>query len=317
MTKINKAGPSKIRHTTDEWVTVPENNTVARRMALARFKLGDLGSRGGAGVRAVYLSGPPGIGKTHSIAVQESIWIARGLRPLRFQPRSKAELIDFFEQAKGRQPLIMEEADLLFRSKPMFEILKQATDPATPDGYDRINSIDGEKCLVTISLNVPIVVSTNMDLVGTVGWSKELLADREALFNRSPPVTVPDDPFALWEWSVYLALTSHLTREVRLRGVGAGKPRDESNPLTVQAKALDWFTRNVDRLRVISPRTLKAVAQFMGRAHRGDMPPLVLEEELSALLVDEARSGLPTMPTLDWPRLLTTMPKGEAVKLAA
>lgn len=309
MTNIANIGSRIERRTVAHWQKVAEDNVVARRMASAQFKLGDLGTRGGVGLRAVYLCGPPGVGKTHSIVEQERGWARDGIEPLRFRPGNVRELLDHFQAAEGRRPLIMEEADIIFRSKPMFEILKQATDPLTPDIRSRIVTVEGEKIEVPISLNVPIVVSTNMDLGSDTGWDKKLLPDRDALFNRSRPVIVPNDADALWEWSIYLALTSHLTRDFVIRNRNGGAPLAQANSLAVQAKAIDWFTDNLNRLAVISPRTLKHVAQCMGRAHCGDMSVAMLGEELDGHL-GERRAGPVSIPAkADWGALLRAMPK--------
>lgn len=306
---MTKAKSPSIRRTVTEWLEVADNNVIARRMAAAKWKLGDLGQRGGVGLRALYISGPPGVGKTHSIVEQERVWRSVSIEPIRFRPTNVRDLIDHFAVAGGRRPLIMEEADIIFRSKPMFEILKQATDPLTPDIFHRFEKVDGEKVEVEINLNVPIIVSTNMDLTNDAGWDKDLLADRDALFNRSRPVIVPDDTAALWEWSVYLALTSHLTMNVTLRNPNGGKPIEQANPLAVQVQALDWFTENVNRLAVISPRTLKHVAQFMGRAHRGDMPQSILDEELAGLLGPQRGEPVPVPGKADWAMLFRSTPK--------
>ena len=129
------------RQTAEDWQRVAEENIIARQINTVKFKLGDLGYRGGVGLRALYISGPPGVGKTHSIVDQERIWRSRGMEPLRFRPQSAQELMNYFAAAAGRRPLIMEEADIIFRSKPMFEILKQATDPLTPDIHTRIEAV--------------------------------------------------------------------------------------------------------------------------------------------------------------------------------
>ena len=297
------------RLTVRRWQLVATENPVAQKMAMAKFKLTDLGVNGGVGQRAVYLCGPPGIGKTHSIVEQEAVWRARGIQPLRFRPSNVRELVDYFEESAGRRPLIMEEADVIFRSKPMFEILKQATDPLTPDIFFKMSKIGKEKVAVPINLNVPIVVSTNMDLMGESGWRQELLADRDALFNRSAPISIEHDPVALWEWSVYLALTSHLTMGVTTRNPTGGRPIEQSNPLSVQAEAIDWFTDHVNELSVISPRTLKQVAQIMGRAHRGDMPKALREQELGSLLSERSTDPILIPAKADWGLLLKTMPK--------
>jgi hypothetical protein len=284
-------------------------------MATAKFMLADLGNQGGVGLRAFYISGPPGVGKTHSIRDQEARWQERGMAPMRFRPSNVHELLDHFENASGRRPLIMEEADIIFRSKPMFEILKQATDPDTPDMFTRIRKVKGRKVAVQVNLNVPIVVSTNMNLLSDVGWDKSLLNDRDALFNRSMSIVIPDDPHELWEWSVYLALTSHLTRDVSLRNPNGGKPILHSNSLQVQAAALDWFSDHLPNLAVVAPRTLKQVAQTFGRVSRKDMPQDIAEEMLSRLLTERRDISLPQKH--DWAKLLTSMPKDVERRVAA
>lgn len=298
------------------WRKVATENVIAAQMANAKFKLGDLGTRGGTGLRAVYLCGPPGVGKTQSIVDQEVIWRAQGIEPLRCRPTNVTELLDYFEQARGTRPLIMEEADIIFRSKPMFEVLKQATDPLTPDILHRMKRIGKSKVMIPIRLNVPVCVSTNMNLLRDEGWEAKLLPDRDALFNRSMPVAIPNDAHALWEWSIYLALTSHLTMEVTLRNPTGGVPLVERNPLTVQAQAMDWFTDHVQQIAVISPRTLKFVAQLFGRAHRGQLPPSILSSELRGLLRDEPRDMAIPMKA-DWAALLTEMPKRSAEVVAS
>lgn len=299
----------KARRSVSGWQKVAKENAVARSMELARFKLGDLGKNGGTGLRAAYLCGPPGVGKTQRIIEQEAVWRAREIEPLRFRPANVNELLDYFEESAGRRPLIMEEADIIFRSKPMFEVLKQATDPTTPDVLYRMKRVGkGAKVAIPVRLDVPVVVSTNMNLMSDNGWDGKLLPDRDALFNRSAPVLIPDDAIALWEWSVYLALTSHLTLRVSLRNPTGGKPIEQHSPLGVQAVALDWFTDNIQRIAIISPRTLKLVAQLFGRAHRGDLPTNILMSELEALCgADRQDINVPHKP--DWAMLLKAMPK--------
>lgn len=306
------------RLTVNDWLGVEHENIIARKIASARFKLADLGQLGGIGLRALYISGPPGIGKTHSVNDQELAWRAAGLNPIRCRPQNFRDLLDIFAAAEGRNPIIMEEADILFRSKPMFEILKQATDPISSDYLTRIVKIDEEKVPQQINLNVPIIVTTNMNLSTDAGWHKSLIADRDALFNRSRPIIIPDEPLALWEWSVYLALRSHLTKTVNIRNPSGGRPLNQAVPLQVQSGAIQWFTNNINKLAVISPRTLKQVAQFFARTHRGDMPEGILREELDSLLGEEARQPVELPACADWPMLLKSMPKlGEPVQLAA
>ncbi|MBX7459842.1 hypothetical protein [Qipengyuania huizhouensis] len=301
---------TKTRKTVAQWRKVLLENPIARQIGLVRFKLADVGQVGGVGLRALYICGPQGVGKTHSIVEQEAVWRSRKLRPIRCRPRNVHELVDQFKEAKGLGPLIMEEADIIFRSKPMFEILKQATDPKTPDIFSRMEKTKEGKVRVDINLNVPIVVSTNMDLWDDTQWDKTLMNDRDALFERSAPIVLMRDPFMLWEWSVYLALASHLTRDVCVRNPSGGRPLLLSNSLIVQSEAISWFTDNARALKSISPRTLKKVSEIFGRRQRGDMPDEIATIELQALL-GEARA-MPQPTNADWAKLLQEMPKASS-----
>ena len=298
---------TKTRKTVAQWRKVPSENPIARQIELVRFKLADVGQAGGVGLRALYICGPQGIGKTHSIVEQEAVWRSRNLLPIRCRPRNVHELVDQFKEAKGLGPLIMEEADIIFRSKPMFEILKQATDPKTPDVFYKMAKTPEGKRRVAINLNVPIVVSTNMDLWDDAQWDKTLVNDRDALFERSAPIALMRDPFMLWEWSVYLALVSHLTREVSVRNPNGGRPLTQSNSLSVQDEAIRWFTDNVSALNSISPRTLKKASEIIGRRQRGDMPDEIATIELQGLLGGSRAMSQPK--NADWAKLLREMPK--------
>lgn len=295
------------RKTVAQWRKVPSENPIARQIELVRFKLADVGQAGGVGLRALYICGPQGVGKTHSIVEQEAVWRSRNLLPIRCRPGNVYELVDQFKEAKGLGPLIMEEADIIFRSKPMFEILKQATDPKTPDVFYRMEKTPEGKRRVAINLNVPIVVSTNMDLWDDAHWDKALVNDRDALFERSAPIVLMRDPFMLWEWSVYLALVSHLTRDVSVRNPSGGKPLTLSNSLTVQHDAICWFTDNARALKSISPRTLKKASEIIGRRQRGDMPDEIANIELEGLLGGSRAMSQPK--NADWAKLLREMPK--------
>tara|TARA_R110002124_G_C8972546_1_gene515300 strand:- start:10995 stop:11993 length:999 start_codon:yes stop_codon:yes gene_type:complete len=296
-----------VRKSATSWEKVPIENPIARRMNAAKFRLNDLGDRGGIGTRAAYLCGPPGVGKTYNIVQQEKYWKENGIDTIRFRPRNVHDLLDHFKMACGKSPLVMEEADVIFRSRPMFEILKQATDPETPDKFHRFEKVKTTKVSVYISLNVPIIVSTNMDLLKDDGWDKNLLPDRDALFERAMPISVPNDPFFLWEWSVYLALTSRLTEPVTIRNPNGGMPIKANNSLAVQAAAIDWFTDHVPSLISISPRILKKVAALFGRIHRGDMPQHIADDELSGLV--GKKRDMPAPKKADWITLLTSVPK--------
>lgn len=304
------ATKTKERNTVAEWRKVPLENPIARQIELVRFKLADVGQAGGVGLRALYICGPQGVGKTHSIVEQEAVWRSRKLLPIRCRPRNVHELVDQFKEAKGLGPLVMEEADIIFRSKPMFEILKQATDPKTPDVFHRMEKTSEGKRRVAINLNVPIVVSTNMDLWDDTLWDKALVNDRDALFERSAPIVLMRDPFMLWEWSVYLALVSHLTRDVSVRNPNGGRPLTQSNSLSVQDEAIRWFTDNASALKSISPRTLKKVSDIIGRRKRGDMPDEIANIELRGLLGESRAMSQPE--NADWAKLLKEMPKTTA-----
>jgi DNA polymerase III delta prime subunit len=248
------------RETYDDWVKVPKTNAVALKMKLARETCETV-ARGGLPV--AYLSGPPGIGKTQ--AVRDAV----GERHVRSNPTNYRDLLAAFAQADAQGvPLWLDEADVIFRTDRMLNVLKVAT------GARRERVYNGQR------LDVPLFVTTNQSLdAREIGgwWDKGLLPHATALFNRSHPVVITGDALELWEYSVYVAQTTRML---------ANDEDGDGIPLGVRNDALDWFTYNVHRLDVVAPRTLAKACDLMARSRKPNptISHLVATATLDAML---------------------------------
>lgn len=114
----------KTRTTEEDWQAVETENPLLKRIRTAQRRVEQVLD---GYVRACYLTGGAGLGKTQTInaAVAERAVI-------RALPRTYEDLLFWFEQSKGMIPLIFEECDHLFRSERCLKLLKMATDPNGP-----------------------------------------------------------------------------------------------------------------------------------------------------------------------------------------
>lgn len=230
----------KERNTYEDWADVERDqaNAVASAVSLARSST--LAVAEGK-LQVAYLSGPSGIGKSKAIDDAVS---AMGAKPIRGNPHNYRDVIEALRQSRGKRPVVFDEADVLFRSDRILNALKIAT-----EGKARQRVYNGA------SVNAPIFVSTNDDLGDDKLWPRELRPHHQALFNRSAPICIPGGNRAdLWEYSVHVAITTPLLWEAQ-NGDGV--------PVALRNAALEFFTVNLWRLKVVSPRTLKNIATTM------------------------------------------------------
>lgn len=264
----------KERTTYEDWLTVTKTNAVAKAMTLAT----DTCAAVIAGeLDCAYLSGPPGVGKSH--AVLEAVKSA-GLRSIPCNPGNYRDLLADIEQSrKRRQPLFLDEADVIFNSQRMFNVLKKATGTKRERVYD------------THIVDVPlgIFVCTNNDLENRSWMDKKLAVHCEAMFSRSTPVVIPSDRLELWEYAVMLAQT---------QGLISKDERNDGVSIAIANDALDWFTRNVHRLASVSPRTLLKVASYKNRERLGKMKPSLVASMLDAMLTQTDATKPPVSPVI-------------------
>lgn len=227
-----------------EWLEVRKSNPIAEAMHMVEKLCQSvvLGQRS-----AAYFSGPPGIGKSYNISRVTK------KRFLTCNPTNYLSLLKSIEQAQIEgKALFLDEADVIFRSERMANVLKTAT------GARDLRYWDGG------CVDVPggIFVATNQDLLDRTWMERSAAGHCSALFSRASPINIPHDLLQLWEYSIALAQTGGL-----LRVDYCGMPIN----LDTVNRAFDWFTVNVYRLDTVSPRTLHQIASDMNQRRLGRM----------------------------------------------
>ncbi|MBF9234624.1 hypothetical protein [Microvirga alba] len=278
----------KTRTTEDDWKTVEAENPLSKRIGTAQRRVQQVLD---GYVRACYLSGGAGLGKTQTINAA-----CAGKTVIRAIPRDYHDLLFWFEQSRGKIPLIFEECDHLFRSERCLNLLKMATDPNGPKVIRiRVPPKKGEVSTdKTIPLTAPLVFALNGDLNNYSHWPSACIAHILALASREHPITIDGDRAERWEYTISLAVLHNLLRKT--------EDRKAFIPLAVQNEAIAWFTENLWRLDEVSPRRLKKIAQTMMLHHsaRYRYGMQGLQDDLDQFLVSSTLTGLmhPPVPTI-------------------
>lgn len=269
--------PTIYRTTYQDWEDVPKTNPIATKMKLAQRTVENVlnGETPGA-----FLAGPPGVGKGHAV---KAAFKKLGITD--YEQCNPTSYVDFVRQIgaaqRRRVPLWLDEADVIFRRERMLQVLKIALDVAGTGRYGKTNVGAG---------TTPIIVCTNNSLdLADIGswWDKNLVHHALAMFNRSTPINITADRLDLWEYTIYLAQTTNLIRE-DYKGNGISVP--------VREDAMDWFTRNIYRLDVVGPRTLKRAADQLARKDK--LGADCVKETLDSMLVHTSKAQPPLSPTI-------------------
>ena len=268
----------KTRITYEEWTDVTHSNQVASQMIMAQEMTQAVVA---GGLQIAYLSGPPGVGK--NVAVRRALKEMRAAEPVKANPTNYLDLLTSIKLARQRSAILwMDEADVIFRSERMINLIKTATGRKQDRYYNRV------------SVDVPMIVSTNASLDQSQiknWWKAELIHHAEALFNRSPPVVIPSDPIKLWEYSIHLAVTSSMLWN-----------DDDGDGIAMshRQEAVNWFTENVHRLDVVSPRTLYEAANLLNRSRkaRPRISASLASAMLDAKLTKSSNQPPPMSPTI-------------------
>lgn len=265
----------KDRTTYADWLAVDQTNAVAASMRLAGLTCQAV-IQGSLDV--VYISGPPGVGK--NMAVRDALDRNGVTNVVKSNPTDYKNLLSAFKQARERAvPLWLDEADVIFNSLRMLNVLKIATGPVRDRTYN------GK------SVNVPkgILVCTNADLANLDWLTPPIRLHAAALFSRSKPITVTTDVEELWEYSVMVAMTTKM--------IWTDKDGD-GIPIAIQNEALDWFTRNLFRLEVVAPRTLWTAANLMNRSRKPNatLDPFLARHTLAGLVTRVSTRVPPLSP---------------------
>ncbi|MBD8549027.1 ATP-binding protein [Sphingomonas sp. CFBP 8760] len=248
------------------WDEIEKTNRVARALKSMEHRANEVAD----GLkRAAFLYGPTGVGKTRTVDHALTLLKIEGRNPIECQPSNYKEMLANFEEADGHRPVFFDEADVIWRSSRMLNILKIATDPRR-EPYQRVYG--------NVNIAAPIFVTTNVDLSDRSAWDKPLLTHGDALFRRVSPRGVPADRDALFEYSVGLALYQKLLETYFVED-GQKPRRSQSRPAARRSAAIKWFSENRDNLTTISPGTLEAVAAAFDYdddiEREGDLEPLL------------------------------------------
>lgn len=271
----------------EQWREVPTTNEIAKSIELlnlnAQLVLG--GRR-----RQVIVFGGAGCGKTFTISNALEGFRARGLAPIYCNPTGYKDILQAFVEAHAisdgkpskARPVFFDEADTIFASEKCLNILKVAL---SPDRRQRIYH--------DILVDAPVFISTNKRIDG---FSAAKRPHIEAVFDRQPPIVVPEDPHASWEYACYIALMTGMNRRTQ-SGDGIS--------LAVQVRALEWFTENAYMLTVIGPRALHQIADTMAMR----MPQWAEERELRTLLGNTGRRMNRSTEQHDWKDVILNVPR--------
>ncbi|WP_066592578.1 hypothetical protein [Sphingomonas pruni] len=264
-----------------DWKHIENTNTVARQLRAMTLRSDEVAA---GHKRAAFLFGPPGVGK--SMTVREALmhFKLRGHDPVECHPANYQELLLAFAEADGVRPVVLEEADVVWRSERMMNILKIATDK------DRVLS---QRVYQGVNIAAPIFLTTNIDLSNLADASSAFKKHGPALFRRVSPRGVQASTEELWEYSIVVALHYGLLdhAETEIWGVMRKQPR----PLETRARALKWFSEQRENLLSVSPGTLKEVALAFDYAD-----PDHQQLELDALLVPVAQRSRLVRDGFDW-----------------
>lgn len=287
-------------YTLQEWKDVPDKNEVYQTLRQIEAHLDDVltGRR-----LAVFVFGGSGLGKNHLVdaALKRHRVDAVNASPKRFEDTLRAFHDATHEKGNRPNAVVFDEAQLIFGSEKNLNIMKDATDASAHAlryrddfvwhsfEWDDEKERDVKVVNRGVSLKAPIIAMTNRNL-DDLGKDRE---HAEALFaSRVLPINLTNDPLAVWEYCVWLALDGHL-----LDNGSDG----EGLTIDTRAKALDWFTDNLWNLKQVSVRTLEHVKNEFANPKTD-----FLKANLNLLLRPKAdRTGHHTPQKPDWAALKT------------
>lgn len=235
---IEKRFEMQIRNSKNDWDEVGQTNPVAKSVEQIRRQTRSVCA---GFISGALIYGGPGIGKSHVIRGE-----TESRKPLFLRPKDSNDIIEAFIAAGPSRPIILEEADNVFNTVPMINVMKIALDVNGPrESWDRKHG--------TVKLHAPVLVATNRDLRNMSLFPKEVRPHIEAICSRVAPICLAGSVEELWEYACYLAISQDMLRFRNGKAVS----------LVVQNTALEWFTRNMWRLDEVSPRRLKLVATMI------------------------------------------------------
>lgn len=237
------------------WRQIETQNPVTGMMNAGIRKLGYMLDDKNNQQNCVVLTGMAGVGKSNSI---KRALNKRGVKAVRAKQNTYEDLLAAFEMAaRKRVPLVIEEADEFLRSAKQLNVLKLATGPRDERRYPLMQKDDdGHFFERTINLDVKLILTSNADWTLPDSFTPAVRQHVKAISTRVTNVHFKATKEELWAYSCCLAIN----HELLLRP-------DGGRWFTVadQNKALDWFTRNLNRIDDASPRTLIKILRAVGQ----------------------------------------------------
>lgn len=277
----------------ETWQQFAEESRITKQILAMQLHANEVAS---GTKRAVLLYGPSGVGKSHALRTALDQFAALGRSPVYSNPATYLSLLKSFKEAEGFRPIVMEEADVIWRSERMLNILKIATDPSLTIAQRQYEGV---------SVTAPVLVTTNVDLKNRRKWPRILKVHGQALFRRVRPYGVTASATEICEFSNALAIHKGL---IDLKVMERwGNIHSQHRPLECRIAALEWFTLQHRNLDNVSPASLKVVAEAMDYTIQA-----AREGELEALLVpEEERQPTNATTDIDWERAIknTTVPR--------
>lgn len=269
-----------------EWASVPRTNSIALRMGVLSIKC-DLMVRGL--INSIIVFGGAGCGKTYSINRALDAYRTKGLDPVHGNPAFFKDILEAFQYASmdsgGKpsrvRPIFFDEADTVFASEKSLNILKVAL---ATDRRDRI--YQGQR------LDAPVFISSNRHPDNFPAGKQPHI---RAVFDRVPPLVVPSNAYASWEYACLLAISTPMNRFTNVR---------RAISLDVQVRALEWFTDHAHALAVVGPRALHGAAEIMSMG----MPAYAEEIDLKQLLSNKPEVMVQDAEQHDWRDLILNSP---------
>lgn len=265
------------------WLTVGENNPIARAIEVARFDINEV-VEGNAQIAII--SGLPGLGKSRLIKEATECLEKQGVEVDTCQFRTIHDLDDAVFRANGQAVIVADEADSLLRSKAQIERLKLIADPKGPKILDIGSGLTHRK----LKLNCRLLMTFNADIHVK---DQQIQIQLDALFSRKAPVEIKGNREELWEYTVYLALTSNLINNFRYGKISYGAS------LSSFSTAIDWFSSNIWNLKEVSPRSLEKVLEIVSRHQKGlGMTSSQMQGNLAQLCTNHPKTNI-NLPLLE------------------
>jgi hypothetical protein len=238
-------------------------------------------------IKALGVYGPPGVGKTHSVAkaardVGHAIKVER--------PDSHLALIQTLYRYRNKPFLVLDEMDHLLKYRDVLNALKVAFNI----GRRRIlaHDVNGPTNIKPFELHCSLIFITNMDLdTDPIG------RDLAAVLDRFVLMKVPYNPVVAYEYLGYLCVEDDLLGKHHVRLAEGFEMPHKGERIKITDKNRLWrltldqrnyllryVAEHAPRMRGIGPRQILEMAdQFVGR------DPMWWESQIEGQLLPEPK----------------------------